>query len=465
MSPASRAVRCALPLALLAAVLAVPTVASAQPPAVATVPQVPAQPDPVPVTGHSDLGDWASGIPLTTSADSSLASPEATSSADATAAADLTSSIRTKLGTRAKDTRLGTVWSGQVVDLGTGKALWSKSVSTSRLPASNQKLVTAYVAMKSLGGSATLTTPVLQGATYKSSIYLKGVGDPSLTSARLKTVANTTAYALKNQGITLVNVFVDDTLFPAPTNATGWKADWVPKEVAPVRALVVDQVNVMDTSMAGAQVFASQLKAAGVSVKYVRRGAVENGSTVLGSTTSPTIGSMVQAMLNVSHNDYAESLYRLAALKRGYRADWAGAKANALNVLSRYGVYRTGLSFYDGSGLSRSDRMTVTTALYLVKRMRLQTDVNPTVFATSGMPVAGVSGTLEDRFTTTPTSCAKGIVRAKTGTLDDVVTLSGIAQGKDGRERLFSILVNSNTATTSARAAVDALAATSTGCY
>jgi D-alanyl-D-alanine carboxypeptidase/D-alanyl-D-alanine-endopeptidase (penicillin-binding protein 4) len=174
---------------------------------------------------------------------------------------------------------------------------------------------------------------------------------------------------------------------------------------------------------------------------------------------------MVRVMLNLSHNDYAESLYRLAALKRGYRADWAGARANALDVLTRYGVSRTGLSFYDGSGLSRSDRMTVTTAVSLVKHMRLQSDVNSVVFASTGMPVAGVSGTLQDRFVTAPTSCAKGIVRAKTGTLDDVVTLSGIAQGKDGRERLFSILVNGNTATTSARAAVDALAATATGCY
>jgi D-alanyl-D-alanine carboxypeptidase/D-alanyl-D-alanine-endopeptidase (penicillin-binding protein 4) len=81
------------------------------------------------------------------------------------------------------------------------------------------------------------------------------------------------------------------------------------------------------------------------------------------------------------------------------------------------------------------------------------------------MPTAGVSGTLKTRFTTSPTICAKGAVRAKTGSLDDVVTLSGIAPGEDGRERLFSLLVNYNTATTSARAAVDALAATATGCY
>ena len=421
-----------------------------------------ATPAPVPVTGDDDLGEWATGIPAPSAA-TEPAPPAPTTRSELSA--DLTTSIAGNLATRGRDARLGSAFSGQVVDLATGKALWSRSTTTARLPASNQKLVTAYVAMKSLGGPATLTTPVMQGRTYRSSIYVKGVGDPTLTSTRLNAMASTTASRLKAQGIGTVNVFVDDSLFPAPTNATGWKAEWVPEEVAPVRALVVDQVNVADTSLNAGYVFADQLRSQGLTVKAVRRAVVEAGAGTLATTTSPSIGSMAQVMLSASHNDYAEALYRLAALRRGYPATWSGAKANALDVLRRYGVHVTGLSFYDGSGLSRSDRMTVTTALYLLKRMRLQADVDTVVFAAPGMPTAGVSGTLRTRFTTSPTICAKGVVRAKTGSLDDVVTLSGIAPGEDGRERLFSLLVNYNTATTSARAAVDALAATATGCY
>ena len=430
-------------------------------------------------TGSADLERAASttGVPRPTAASTGLplfgrdggtgGRATGTASTDATTAtiADLTSGIATKLATRAKDTRLGTAWSGQVVDLATGRAVWSRSTTTTRIPASNEKLITAYVAMKSLGGGATLTTTVLQGNRYKSSVYLRGAGDPTLTSARLKSMASTVAGTYKAQGITAVRVLVDDSLFPAPTNATGWKAEWVPSEVAPVRALVVDQVNVMDTSVNAGYVLANQLRSYGLTVNGVGRAVVETGSTTVARSTSPSVGSMVQAMLNVSQNDYAEALFRLAALKRGFAGDWTGARANALQVLQRYGVYTKGLAFYDGSGLSRSNRMPVTTALYLVKKMRTQADVNSVVFASPGMPVAGVSGTLENRFTTTPTICARSIVRAKTGSLDDVVTLSGIAEGKDGRERLFSLLVNANTATTGVRAAVDALAATSTGCY
>ncbi|EBL6366759.1 D-alanyl-D-alanine carboxypeptidase/D-alanyl-D-alanine-endopeptidase, partial [Salmonella enterica subsp. enterica serovar Heidelberg] len=125
-------------------------------------------------------------------------------------------------------------------------------------------------------------------------------GDPTLTSARLKTMASTTASAFKAQGITAVKVLVDDSLFPAPTNATGWKAEWVPSEVAPVRALVVDQVNVMDTSVNAGYVLANQLRSYGLTVNGVGRAAVEAGSTKVASSTSPSVGSMVQTMLNVS---------------------------------------------------------------------------------------------------------------------------------------------------------------------
>ena len=232
-----------------------------------------------------------------------------------------------------------------------------------------------------------------------------------------------------------------------------------------MRPLVVDQANLMDTSMGAGNVFAKLLRDRGLTVRSVARNTVEPGSTTVATTLSPTVGSMVQAMLNVSHNDYAEMLFRLSGVKRGYNGGWSGARANARWVLDHYGVSTAGLALYDGSGLSRSNRMTVTTALYLVKRMREQQDVNSVVFTSAGMPVAGVSGTLEDRFRTAPTSCARNRVKAKTGTLSDVVTLTGVAMGGDGRERLFSVMVNNNTATTSARNAVDLLATTATGCY
>lgn len=422
-----------------------------------------ATPQPVPITGDSDTGPWTTGIPRVTSAATSLL-PTSARVATSTGA-DLTWGIRASLFTRGSVPQIGSSASGQVVDAATGRVLWAKNPTTARTPASNQKIVTAFVALASMGASARLTTPVLQVPSSPATVYLRGAGDPALSSSQLGTMATTVAAHVKSQGLAAVTVVVDDSLFPAPTNAPGWKPEWIPHTVAPVRALVVDQVNVVDTSLHAGQVFAARLKAAGVSPSTVRRGAAPVGASTIASVTSPTVAQLVQTMLNASQTDYAETLHRLSALARGHTPDWAGARANAIEVLTAGGVDRAGLVVNDGSGLSRTGRMTPLTAIDLVSTIRATPAQNAVIFAASGMPTSGVSGTLKSRYLTAPTSCARSAVRAKTGTLADVVALSGVSTGVDGRERVFSVIVNGVTSTDAARADVDALAATSTGCY
>jgi D-alanyl-D-alanine carboxypeptidase/D-alanyl-D-alanine-endopeptidase (penicillin-binding protein 4) len=53
--------------------------------------------------------------------------------------------------------------------------------------------------------------------------------------------------------------------------------------------------------------------------------------------------------------------------------------------------------------------------------------------------VAGVDGSLSERFLNTP---AGGLVHAKTGTLSHVNALSGYGQTRQGRRFVFSILCN-----------------------
>lgn len=418
-------------------------------------------PAPIPITGDSDLGPWTTGIPAVTSASSALPAPS-TAGASAT---DLTWTIRARLSSRGSVAQIGSSASGQVIDAATGRVLWAKNPTVARTPASNQKLVTAVVALASLGESARLTTPVLQVPSQTGTVYLKGAGDPSLSSSQLATMASSVATKLKSQGRTSVSLVVDDSLFPAPTNAVGWKPEWIPGTVAPVRALVADQVNVVDTSLNAGQVFAARLKGAGVTATVVKRGVTPAGAATLASVTSPTVGQLVQTMLNASHNDYAEALHRLSSLRRGHGATWSGARTNALEVLASRGIDRTGLIVNDGSGLSQTGRLTPLTAIDLVSTVRATPSLNAVMFAASALPTSGVSGTLSSRFLTAPTNCARSVVRAKTGTLATAVALSGVATGVDGRERVFSVLINGVTSTAEARADVDALAATATGCY
>ena len=74
-------------------------------------------------------------------------------------------------------------------------------------------------------------------------------------------------------------------------------------------------------------------------------------------------------------------------------------------------------------------------------------------FYRASLPVAGISGTLENRFLNTP---AQGIVQAKTGTVSGVVALSGYINPPNYEPLVFSIIVNqSDRPATTLRQAVD----------
>lgn len=150
---------------------------------------------------------------------------------------------------------------GKVSDVGSGAKIWSRGSTVGMRPASATKVLTATSALRVLGASHRYRTTVLQSQSARDHVYLKGSGDPTLSTARLQQLAATTATSLKAEGITTATVRVDDSLFPRPTNATGWESSDVPQWVAPVRALVVDQQNSADTSMQAAKVYADALRA------------------------------------------------------------------------------------------------------------------------------------------------------------------------------------------------------------
>ena len=85
-------------------------------------------------------------------------------------------------------------------------------------------------------------------------------------------------------------------------------------------------------------------------------------------------------------------------------------------------------------------------------------------FAWGAMPRAGQTGTLRSRFRAPGQRCAVGKVVAKTGTLGDAVGLAGIAEGVDGRRRVFAFLENGNRQTSAVRSAMDTMGTAVVGC-
>jgi serine-type D-Ala-D-Ala carboxypeptidase/endopeptidase (penicillin-binding protein 4) len=179
------------------------------------------------------------------------------------------------------------------------------------------------------------------------------------------------------------------------------------------------------------------------------------------------VDSMLASMLLPSDNDYAEAFHRLVARRNGYSASWTGASAAQRKVLRDLGVDLSTSTLYDGSGLSRADRLT---ADQLVRVLSLAVDgAHPKLAVLpSLLPVAARTGTLAPdylRYTTWPTRCAAGIIQAKTGSLSGVISLAGYAQGADGRTKAFAWLANGVPSTLTTRKAVDKLATTITGCW
>ena len=295
-------------------------------------------------------------------------------------------------------------------------------------------------------------------------MVLVGSGDPSLKSSGLDAMAKKTAAVLLAQKITTARVYVDDDVFPTPTLAYGWKSSYVPDSITPVRGLVRDQRNSSDTSAEAARYFRDRLKAYGVTAAgYYGRANARSTSTVIASTTGSTLSTMVSTMLLYSDNEIAEALHKQVGIALGYGATWTGARTAQAKQLAAQKLSAGNL--YDGSGLSRADRVSALQLARIVDR-----GIDPTTQSrlwplTSGLPTAGRTGTLASRFSTTASKCAVGKVWAKTGTLGDVVALAGWTKGADGRVKTFAFLVNGKSSTTTLKRDVDMLAATVNGCY
>lgn len=361
------------------------------------------------------------------------------------------------LGDEALGDRVGAV----VIDAATGQQIFASNADTGITPASTTKIVTSVAALASLGPDARLTTSVVQGRS-RNSIVLVGGGDPTLAGpsakqgaypkqASMATLASRTAKALKTQGVTKVTLSYDDSLYTGSDLGPGWKPGYVPEgNVAPVHALEMDegranpahsQPRVSDPPQYAAAAFAKLLAKYGVSAsKTVRPAKAAAGAAKLGEVSSAPVYALVERALTMSDNDLSEALARHVAIKEGQPASFEGGRTAVQRVLKRIGVVK-GIQVYDGSGLSTMNRISADGLARLVSIAAAP--ANTTLHASlSGMPIAGFTGTLGHRFKRSDSKGEVGVVRAKTGTLNNVNTLAGLATTRDGRLVTFAFMAD-----------------------
>ena len=161
-----------------------------------------------------------------------------------------------------------------VLDLSTGRAVFTHNPSLPLLPASNEKLAVTYAALTALGPAFRIETDVLGegrqvGTLWTGNIVLKGYGDPTLSSAGLASLAR----QVRAAGITRVagRVVGDETWFDAQRTSPGWKAAFYIEESPPLSALIVDRGRVgrwtsHNPALAAAQLFRKALVRVGVRI-------------------------------------------------------------------------------------------------------------------------------------------------------------------------------------------------------
>ena len=347
-----------------------------------------------------------------------------------------------------------------VVDLSTGRVVFSRNPSLPLLPASNEKLAITYAALTALGPAFRIETDVLgegrqDGTVWRGDVVLKGYGDPTLSTAGLASLAR----QVRASGITRIagRVVGDETWFDARRTSPGWKASFFVDESPPLSALIVDRGLVgrwtsRNPALSAAQLFRKALVRAGV---HVAGGAVLGAAVptavVLGSVDSPTLAALVAFMDHESDNFTAEMLLKELGAVQSDRGTTAAGVGVVTGLLVRAGVPMQGVRIVDGSGLSLLDRMTARALVSLLSVMWSDPGVRPELLAS--LPVAGRSGTLEYRMRHT---AAAGVVRAKTGTTDNASALSGFV----GDRYVFAVLQNGwPVSTTWARMAQDRFAA------
>lgn len=177
-----------------------------------------------------------------------------------------------------------------------------------------------------------------------------------------------------------------------------------------------------------------------------RRGITVSGSIQVGTTPSGTreiashvgrFDSMLVNLNKISDNLSAENTLKIiGAERRGVPGSARSGIYETKLFLSQFGIDTTKFLMVDGSGVSHYNLLTAEMLVQLLTGMAHRPEWFPLFY--ESLPIAGVDGTLSNRMKGTP---AEGNLRAKTGSISGVSTLSGYVKTQDEEMLAFSMLM------------------------
>jgi serine-type D-Ala-D-Ala carboxypeptidase/endopeptidase (penicillin-binding protein 4) len=192
--------------------------------------------------------------------------------------------------------------------------------------------------------------------------------------------------------------------------------------------------------------------------RALRQALADGGIAVAGTTRSTTDSTLYAALrtsaplaevrsrplrdwifpiLNTSQNWFSEMLLKQLGRQFGRGGSWPeGLDVERRFLIDSVRVDSTQISLSDGSGLSSSNLISPLAFIQLLRFMRRHPRY--ATFA-AGLPQAGNTGSLRNRFLGTPLA---GRVRGKTGSIARVNSLSGYVELGSGKNLVFSVQAN-----------------------
>ncbi|MEY4902168.1 MAG: hypothetical protein RLZZ190_895 [Actinomycetota bacterium] len=298
-----------------------------------------------------------------------------------------------------------------LMDAKTGEIVFERNSTQARKPASVIKLLSATSVLSYIDAQKVFNTNIYKSVN-PGTIVINGEYDPwiSLIQSQAEKMGRTSLPRLGFNTINRYNELTD----------------------AKAKRLKILYTGLFPQDLANFQAF---LKKRGIRTTVERittEEALLQSAEPLVLSASPTLETMIKWMLLWSDNVLAERLARLAAVTSGERFSSEGMAVTFRTVLTNFGIDPDKIAVSDGSGLSKQNRVTARAIADLLLKIR-----NDPKYASiyDGLPIGGVSGTLQKRFLTTAPQ-AVGLVHAKTGTLSGTVSLAGYVDSED-RQYIF----------------------------
>jgi D-alanyl-D-alanine carboxypeptidase/D-alanyl-D-alanine-endopeptidase (penicillin-binding protein 4) len=249
---------------------------------------------------------------------------------------------------------------------------------------------------------------------------------------------------------------ISDRFFRVP----GTDRVWAEGTVAMDRAPHTDSFAVSDPNRWTARALRQALADAGIAVTGTTRSTTDSmlyrqarSAPPLAEVTGRPVRDWIFPVLNTSQNWFAEMLLKQLGKRFGKSGSWEeGLLVERRFLMDSLRIDSTEFALKDGSGLSPENLVSPWAFTQLLRAIR--THPHYDAFA-AGLPVAGGVGSLRTRFVGTPLA---GRVRAKTGSIGRVNTLSGYIERPDGTWLTFSVQVNHHTQSNkTVLAAIDSL--------